>query len=132
MTNTKGYTYFAIKTENEELGLDTFDKYLSIRPTQFQKMYEKGKIPVCTSWKYSSDDLTNPFFFEEIEKLIDKLEPHKEELIRLKTRYPEFKFVLVVVIFLGDESPGLNFSERTISFMNEVEGEIDCDIYNEK
>jgi hypothetical protein len=76
--------------------------------------------------------LTNPYYFEEIEKLIDRLEKHKNELIGLKKQNPEFEYVLEVVIFLGDESPGLHLSQRTIKFMNDVSGTIDCDIYNEK
>jgi len=56
----------------------------------------------------------------------------ESELIELKRQNPEFEYVLEVVIFLGDESPGLNFSERTIKFMNKINGTIDCDIYNEK
>jgi|TARA_R110002049_G_scaffold217206_2_gene388619 hypothetical protein len=132
MTNTKGYTYFAIKTENEKFSLSEFDSYLTIKPSHFKKKFENGKTPVCTTWELSSGKLTNPYYFEEIEKLIDKLEKHKTELIELKTKNPEFSFVLEVVIFLGDESPGLHFSKRTIQFMNEIKGEIDCDIYNEK
>ncbi|MCB0398700.1 MAG: DUF4279 domain-containing protein, partial [Winogradskyella sp.] len=113
MTNTKGYTYFAIKTENEKFGLSEFDSYLTIKPTNFKQKFENGKTPVCTIWEYSSGKLVNPYYFEEIEKLIDKLENHKSELIELKERNPEFEYVLEVVIFLGDESPGLHFSKRT-------------------
>ena len=132
MTNTKGYTYFAIKTENEKFGLSEFDSYLTIKPTDFKQKFENGKTPVCTIWEYSSGKLINPYYFKEIEKLIDKLENHKSELIGLKKRNPEFEYVLEVVIFLGDESPGLHFSKRTVKFMNEINGTIDCDIYNEK
>jgi hypothetical protein len=132
MTDTKGYTYFAIKTENENFGLSDFDSYLTIKPTNFKRKFENGKTPVCTIWELSSGKLTNPYFFKEIEKLIDKLENHKSELIGLKNENPEFAYVLEVMIFLGDESPGLHFSERTIKFMNDISGTIDCDIYNEK
>ena len=132
MTNTKGYTYFAIKTENEKFGLSEFDSYLTIKPTDFKQKFENGKTPVCTIWEYSSGKLINPYYFKEIEKLISKLESHESELIELKRQNPEFEYVLEVVIFLGDESPGLNFSERTIKFMNKINGTIDCDIYNEK
>ena len=120
MTDTKGYTYFAIKTENEKIGLSDFDTYLTLKPTEFKRKFENGKTPVCTTWELSSGKLTNPYYFKEIEKLIDKLENHKSELIGLKNKNPEFAYVLEVVIFLGDESPGLHFSERTIKFMNEI------------
>ena len=132
MINTKGYTYFAIKTENENFGLSDFNSYLTIKPTDFKQKFENGKTPVCTIWEYCSGKLINPNYFKEIEKLIDKLENHKSELIRLKLRNPEFEYVLEVVIFLGDESPELYFSKRTVKFMNEINGTIDCDIYNEK
>lgn len=132
MTDTKGYTYFAIKTENENFGLSEFDSYLSIKPTDFKLKFENGKTPVCTTWELSSGKLKNPYFFQEIENLIDKLKKHKHELIELKKQKPELAYVLEVVIFLGDESPGLHFSERSIKFMNDINGSIDCDIYNEK
>ena len=132
MTDSKGYTYFAIKTENDNFGLSEFDSYLTLKPTYFKRKFENGKVPKCTIWELSSGKLKNPYFFKEIEKLIDKLEPHKSELLRLKKENSEFNFVLEVVIFLGDESPGLHFSERAVRFMNELNGTIDCDIYNEK
>ena len=132
MTDTKGYTYFAIKTENENFELSDFNSYLTIKPTDFKRKFENGKTPVCTIWELSSGNLTNPHYFQEIEKLIDKLQKHKSELIVLKRQNPEFTYVLEVVIFLGDESPGLHFSQRTLNFMNDINGIIDCDIYNEK
>jgi len=130
MINTTGHTYFAIKTENEATDLETFNNYLSIQPTKFQKKFERGKVPVTTSWQLSSGDLTNPDYFEEIEKLITKLNKHKTELLKIKKENPEIEFVLEVVIYLGDESPGLNFSQETIAFINDIGGTIDCDIYN--
>jgi hypothetical protein len=48
MINTKGYTYFAIKTENESFGPSDFDSYLTIKPTDFKQKFENGKTPVCT------------------------------------------------------------------------------------
>lgn len=124
--------YFAIKTENENFDLSEFNAYLTIKPTDFKRKFEKGKTPLCTIWEYSSDKLINPFYFQEIENLIDKLEPHKSEFILLKKENAEFTFVLEVVIFLGDETPGLHFSERTVKFINDLNGTIDCDIYNAK
>lgn len=132
MKETRGYTYFAIKTENKNFSLEDCNKYLTLKPTRFQKMFEKGKVPICTIWEYSTGNLTNPFFFEEIEKLIVILNKHKDEFLKLKANYPETSFVLEVVIYLGDETPGLNFSEKTIGFINDIGGVIDCDIYNSK
>ena len=74
MTDTKGYTYFAIKTENENFRISEFDSYLTIKPTVFKQKFENGKTPVCTTWELSSGKLKNPHYFLEIEKLIDKLE----------------------------------------------------------
>lgn len=132
MTDTKGYIYFAIKTENEKFGLAEFKSYLTIEPTNFKQKNQNGKVPKCTIWEYSSRKLKNPYYYEEIEKLVDKLENHKSEFIKLKNDNPELQIILQTVIFLGDESPGLSFSNRTIQFINELNGEIDCDIYNEK
>jgi len=132
MTDTKGYNYFAIITEDAEMDLPQFESFLTIKPTSFKKMFERGTLPKATSWEYSSGKLTNPYFFEEIEKLIAALKPHKEEFKKLKLAYPELYFVLEVVIYLGDESPGLNLSKETIEFLNYLEAEIDCDIYNGK
>jgi hypothetical protein len=131
MNATKGYVYFGIKTENPNLDLSDFDALLSIKPTRFQKMFEKGPIPKSTSWQFSSDNLISPFFFDEIEKLITKLEPHKDEFKELKLKLPELYFFLEVVIYMGDETPGLSFSRNTLEFINYLEAEIDCDIYGQ-
>ena len=130
--NTKGQIYFALKTEDENLDLEFFEKFLSIKPTKFEKMFSRGKIPVCTIWEYSSGNLINPDYHKEIENLIEKLSKHKLEFLKLKNENPEISFVLEIVLHLGDESPCLNFSNKTISFMNDIGGMIDCDIYNEK
>lgn len=132
MTNTTGYVYFAIKTENESFDLDEFDKYLTIKPSHFEKMFSRGKVPVCTIWKYSSEDLINPYYFDEIEKLVEKLNKHKHEFLKLKSENPEIDFVLQTVINLGDETPGLHFDKRIIQFINDIDAVIDCDIYNDK
>lgn len=57
-------------------------------------MFENGKTPVSTTWELSSGKLTNPYYFQEINNLINKLEPHKSELIRIKNENTEFSFVL--------------------------------------
>lgn len=132
MENTTGYAYFAIKTENEKFGLKEFENYIALKPTRFQKMLEKGNVPVCTIWEYSTGNLINPNFFKEIEKLVVELEKHKCEFKKLKIEHPEMEFVLEVVIYLGDETPGLNFNKKTLEFVAEVGAVIDCDIYNNK
>lgn len=132
MIETTGYAYFAIKTENENFELVTFNKYLSILPTSFQKMFARGNVPVCTIWEYCSGDLTNPYYFEEIEKLVAKLSEHKSEFLKLKSENPEVDFILEIVIKLGDETTGLHFSKETIQFVNDIDAVIDCDIYNSK
>ncbi|NOT91220.1 DUF4279 domain-containing protein [Ferruginibacter sp.] len=132
MVETRGYTYFAIATDNAELELSEFKKYLTIAPTKFEKMFERGTVPKFTKWKYASGELKNPHFFEEVEKLITALHPYKEEFKKLKVAYPDLNFFLEVVIYLGDESPGLHFSNTTIEFLNYLGAEIDCDIYNDK
>jgi hypothetical protein len=130
MSNTTGRVYFAIGTEDDHFDIHTFNRYLTIQPTNFRKKFEKGNLPVSTIWEYASEELKNPFYFEEIEKLIDLLEKHISEFIHLKIENPSIDYVLQVVIYLGDETPGLHFSERTIKFINDIGGTIDCDIYN--
>lgn len=132
MTESRGYIYFAIKTENQNLDLADFDKYLRIKPTKFDKMYSRGGVPKSTNWIYSTDELINPILYDVLEGLIKDLAPHKDDFKRLKDEYPEIRYVLEVVIFLGDESPGLNFSRTALDFVGAVGAEIDCDIYNEK
>ncbi|MDV6168686.1 DUF4279 domain-containing protein [Flavobacterium sp. DG1-102-2] len=132
MTDTTGYVYFAIKTEEDNFNIERFNNYLTIQPTRFQEKFEKGNVPVCTIWEYGTDKLVNPFYFEEIRRLTDMLEKHKPEFLRLKKEYPSVTYVLEVVICLGDETPGLHFSKHTIKFINDVGGTIDCDIYNSK
>ena len=132
MNPTRGYIYFAIKTEDEDLDLADFDKYLRVKPTKFEKIHSRGPVPKCTIWTYSTDELTNPTFYEVVEGLIKELLPYKDDFKRLKNEYEDIHYVLEVVIFLGDESPGLNFSRMVLDFLNDVGAEIDCDIYNEK
>ena len=131
MRDTKGYIYFNIRTENPGIDLLDFNIHLTIKPTKFDKMFERGVVPKATHWIYSSEKLVNANYYEEIEKLIDDLEPHLKEFKILKEKYPEFTFVLEVVIFMGKETPGLNFSKRTLNFINQLEAVIDCDIYPE-
>ncbi|MFP9113020.1 DUF4279 domain-containing protein [Flavobacterium sp. RHBU_3] len=130
--DTTGYVYFAAKTENESIDLEWFNLRLSLLPTRFSKMFERGKTPVCTSWDYSSAKLINPIFGEEIDRLIAVLAQHKEEFLKLKTENPEICFVLEVVIYHGEETPGLSFSKEVLDFVHAVGAEIDCDIYNYK
>ena len=130
--DTNGYVYFAIKTDNDKLDLEEFNNNLSISPTKFRKKFEDGAKPKCTIWEYSSEKLINPLYYEEIEKLIEKLESHKEEFKQLQLKSPEIVFVLQIVIYLGDETPALHFSNKTINFANYLGAKIDCDIYNIK
>ncbi|MCO6148413.1 DUF4279 domain-containing protein [Flavobacterium sp. NRK1] len=132
MIDTTGYVYFAIKAEDSDFDLALFNSFLTIQPTHYQKKFEKGSVPVCTIWEYGTKKLANPFYFEAIEQLIDVLENHTLEFLRLKKDYPSVEYVLEVVIYLGDETPGLSFSNRTVKFINDVGGIIDCDIYNSK
>jgi hypothetical protein len=131
MTETSGYIYFAIKTE-DVLEMNDFNKFLSIQPTKFEKMFERGQVPKCTTWEYSTQKLTNPDYLKEIEKLISVLEPYKEEFRQLKLHYPQLNVVLQVVLYLGDETPALHFSKRTLDFLSYPAAVIDCDIYNAK
>jgi hypothetical protein len=129
MTPTTGYIYFAIKTEDPKITQEDFDKYISLKPTIFKNMHQRGQLPKATSWVYSTPKLTKPHCYEEIEKLISVLEPYKEELKHFKNSVPDAYLVLEVVLQMGDDTPGLNFSRRAITFINEVGAEIDCDIY---
>ena len=132
MNPTRGYIYFAIKTEDENLDLADFDKYLRVKSTKFDKMYSRGPVPKCTIWTYSTDELINPFYYEVIEGLINELLPYKDNFKTLKNEYADLHYVLEVVIYLGDETPGLNFSRAVLDFLDYVGAEIDCDIYNKK
>ncbi|MEG1026749.1 MAG: DUF4279 domain-containing protein [Flavobacterium sp.] len=127
---TEGEVYFVIKTENRGIDIEIFNEYLSIAPTTFSRMLTKGNSPKCTSWIYSSGKLINADYSLETEKLISKLIDHQKEFIYLQKFYPEFHFSLQIVIFLGTDSPALNFNLNILNFLNNINAEIDCDIYN--
>ncbi|KAA5534035.1 DUF4279 domain-containing protein [Paenimyroides baculatum] len=127
---TEGEIYFVIKTENPDIDIDIFNQYLSIKPTTFDKMFVKGIIPKCTSWIYSSGKLINADYSLEIEKLISKLIDRRKEFINLQNFYPEFQFSIQIVIYLGTDNPALHFNLNILNFLNNINTEIDCDIYN--
>jgi len=132
MQKTTGYIYFYIKTEDENHNSSFFDKYLSLKPTNFSQIGEKGDRPICTTWEYSSGALTNQIYHKEVTKLIKVLSVHKDELLRLKEENKDIQMVLQVVIYLKDNGPQLYFSKEVIDFLHYLEAEIDCDIYNDK
>lgn len=132
MTDTTGKIYFAIKTEDETLDLDTFKKYLTIEPSKYNPMRSRGNVPVCTIWEYGIYDMINPIYYDEIERLVGVLQKHSSEFIQFKTAYPEIEYVLEIVIYIGDETPGLGFSKQTLHFVSAIDAIIDCDIYNSK
>lgn len=132
MENTHGYIYFAIKSEDETLDRSSFDSILSIIPTRFEKKFQRGNVPVCTIWEFSSGELVNPIYSDEIESLVDELNLHRDEFLILKRNYPEVEFWLQVVMYLGDYAPALHFGEKVLKFCNDLGVKIDCDIYNDK
>lgn len=93
-------------------------------------MLTKGISPKCTSWIYSSGKLKNTDYSLETKKLISKLIDHQKEFINLKKNYPEFNFSLQIVIYLGTDSPVVHFDLNILNFLNNINAEIDCDIYN--
>lgn len=127
---TEGEVYFVIKTENRSIDIDIFNQYLSVAPTTFSRMLTKGISPKCTSWIYSSGKLKNTDYSLETKKLISKLIDHQKEFINLKKNYPEFNFSLQIVIYLGTDSPVVHFDLNILNFLNNINAEIDCDIYN--
>jgi len=132
MQKTTGYIYFHIKTEEETHNLSFFDKYLSIKPTSFSQIGEKGNRPFCTTWEYSTGELTNHIYHIEVTKIIKKLSVHKDELLKLKEENKDIQMGLQVVIYLNDDSPQLYFNKEVIDFLFYLGAEIDCDIYNNK
>lgn len=132
MKNTHGYIYFALKTEEETLDERLFTSMLTIKPTRFEKRFERGQVPVCTVWELSSRELINPNYSDELEHLIDLLNLHLDELLNLKRNYPEVEFWLQVVMYLGDYNPALHFGKKVLKFCNDLDVKIDCDIYNDK
>jgi len=129
MKDTTGKVYFAIKSEDERLELTQFEKYITLKPTRFEKMFARLTVPKCTIWKFGTPKLVNAHYFNEIESLMDVLVLHKQEFINFRNAFPEVELVLQVVIYVGDETPALHFSQRAIAFANAVGAPIDCDIY---
>ena len=132
MVNTTGRCYFAIKTDIIGFGLENFNKYLTISPTRFQEALSNEKIPKCTIWELSSEELINPLYCDEIENLISILNKHKTEFKKLKKENSEIEYILQIVMYLGDETPALHINQEVLKFINEIDGVIDCDIYNNK
>ena len=132
MQKTTGYIYFYIKTEDENHNASFFDKYLSLKPTNLSQMGENGDRPICTTWEYSSGNLTNPIYHKEVNKIVKVLNKRKNELLTLKKENKELQMGLQIVVYLGDNQPELFFSKEVIDFMHYLGAEIDCDIYNDK
>ena len=76
--------------------------------------------------------MINPIYHDEIERLVGMLQNHSSEFIQFKTAYPEIEYVLQIVIYYGDETPGLSFTKQTLHFVTAIDAIIDCDIYNSK
>jgi hypothetical protein len=132
MNNTTGYIYFYIKSENENHTLDFFNRYLTLKPTNFSQIGDKGNRPICTSWEFSSGELTSPIYHLEVTKLVKILNVHKEEFLKLKNKNKDIQMVLQVVIYLKEDSPQLYFNEEVIVFVHYLGADIDCDIFNNK
>lgn len=128
--NTTGKVYFAIKTENTDYNEQWFNQFLSLKATEFSQMRERGNVPKSTCWVFSSRDLVNADYSEEMIKLIKQLSVYEKEFINLKRTDADLSFVLQIVIHLGEETPALSFNLDVLSFVNKVGAIIDCDIYN--
>ncbi len=129
---SEGYVYFGISTANENLEGKDFNHHLGIEPTRFEKKHARGKIPVTTNWRYSTEKIINPIIYEMIEEIYQKLFPIKDKLIAFKKSHPDINYHLQVVFHFGDESPGLSVDNHIISFLSEIGGHLDCDLYNNK
>ncbi|RYY93780.1 MAG: DUF4279 domain-containing protein [Chitinophagaceae bacterium] len=132
MTDTKGYAYFTIKSEDAALTRAHFDALIPLAPTEFMQLGERGSVPKSTSWSYGTPQWVNPDCSVELERLVAQLQPHVPAFIAFKTQYPEVVLSLQVVLFLGDATPALGFSRAVLGFVHAVGAGIDCDIYNEK
>ena len=130
MTNSNGYIYFAFKTEDESIELDTFKQYLKIDPTRFEKRFENGKTPVYTAWEYRSPKIFNLDFDEELEKFIQKLKPHQESFQRLKETFPQISSVLQIVMHIGETVPALHLHTEAMKFLSNLDTPVDFDIHN--
>lgn len=130
MTQTRTKIYFAIKAEDENLDKNVIAKYMDIIPTKFEMMFARGNIPKCTIWEYALPEFTDWDIEQELNKLVNAMQPFKDGLIRLKKDY-DVNFVIQLVMYLGEETPSLHFGSVVTGFASEIEAEIDCDMYNE-
>lgn len=131
MTNTEGYVYFSIKTEDQSIEIETITKILGFEPTKFKKMYSEGYKPRCTYWDYGFERCTNPDICHMIESIIMKLQPLKDNLIHLKA-HKDVYYTLQVVLYHGDNAEGVHLEPNQIRFLAEIEASIDIDQYNWK
>lgn len=131
MTETRTKIYFAIKTDDKSVDENVIAKYININPTKFELMFSRGQIPKCTIWEYAIEEFTHLDIEQELYKLVSKIQPDKNGLMRLKNDW-DVTFVIQLVLYIGEETPVLHFGSQITKFVSDIDAEIDCDIYNEK
>lgn len=132
MVETEAVVYFAIKTDDDSIEEQTINNFIGLKPTKFIKKYEKGNIPKCTIWEFSTETLKNPNVSEMIDNVISVLSPVRTKLKEFKKCYPEIYYVLEIVIYHGDLAEGFCLDSSQLFFLVEIDAEVDVDQYNYK
>ena len=129
MTETRTKIYFAIKTEDQKIDQNTIKDYINLVPTKFELMFERGKVPRCTSWIYETAEFIELDIEPEFNELISILSPYIAGLKKLKNDF-DVEYVFQLVIRIGEHTPALHFGNNITRFASEINAEIDCDMYN--
>ncbi|WP_299456175.1 DUF4279 domain-containing protein [uncultured Microscilla sp.] len=119
---------------------DSFDpneltSLITIKPTttylkeEVVKEYNKTIQRKETSWSYSIQPLETLYFEEYTNKLIDKFESKVASIKGFLSKNNLKMKLFVVLEISGDQTPAFYLNNRFLKFVNNLEGEIDVDIY---
>ncbi|EAY30840.1 DUF4279 domain-containing protein [Microscilla marina] len=115
--------------------LNELTSLITIKPT---KTYLKGEVVKGynktikrkeMSWSYSIPPLDTLYFEEYANKLLDKFESKAASLKGFLLKNNLKMKLFVVLEISGDQTPALYLNNRFLNFINDLEGEIDVDIY---
>ena len=113
--------------------VDLVSKKLDIEPTEIKKKGEllpnKKNWNIETSWSFMTDLEKSLDVRTQLCKLMDifykKIDKLKEICLYFNTKV----FVSILIIVKNQQTPSLHFGKEEILFFNEINAELDIDIY---
>jgi hypothetical protein len=122
------YLYFTFNAA--EFDVEAISKSLGIEATSI--MIKKDPVPKSTSWKYQINAGRNIDLESHIEELIDLFEPKIDKINDLKKKLgltTRLQFVIDIDINPESSTPYFGLNNRTISFLNRTDTDVDFDLY---